>query len=152
MSSEPSAESNPSSPPTRVVKSDEEWRAILTDEQYRVLRQKGTESADDNEYNSHFPTEGIYLCSGCSAPLYTVSTKFDSGSGWPAFWDSIPNAVKRNVQIHLDYKTIEIVCAKCDGHLGHVFEGEWKTKQFPTNERHCVNSVSLKYKPSETSS
>eukprot|EP00898_Chlorokybus_atmophyticus_P006371 jgi/Chlat1/6735/Chrsp50S06438 len=122
-------------------KTDEEWRAVLSPEQFRVLRKKGTEYAGSGEYNKHYPKTGTYNCAACGAALYTADTKFDSGCGWPAFFDTVPGAVKRNTDA--DGRRIEIVCANCDGHLGHVFKGEgFKT---PTDERHCVNSVSLKF-------
>eukprot|EP00276_Gloeochaete_wittrockiana_P020033 CAMPEP_0184358388 /NCGR_PEP_ID=MMETSP1089-20130417/114484_1 /TAXON_ID=38269 ORGANISM="Gloeochaete wittrockiana, Strain SAG46.84" /NCGR_SAMPLE_ID=MMETSP1089 /ASSEMBLY_ACC=CAM_ASM_000445 /LENGTH=103 /DNA_ID=CAMNT_0026696699 /DNA_START=255 /DNA_END=563 /DNA_ORIENTATION=- len=100
--------------------SESEWRAKLTPEQFRVLRQKGTEYAGTGKYNKH-KEKGVYHCAGCDAPLFTSETKFDSGCGWPAFFDNIPGAVKRNVDE--DGRRIEIVCATCDGHLGHVFKG-----------------------------
>ncbi|KAI9138063.1 putative methionine-R-sulfoxide reductase SelR [Paraphysoderma sedebokerense] len=125
-----------------VKKSEEEWRAILSPEQFRVLRQKGTEYAGTGEYNKHKDT-GVYHCAGCKTPLYKSTTKFDSGCGWPAFFDAIPGAVGRKEDNSLGMQRIEIVCNNCGGHLGHVFKGEgFKT---PTDERHCVNSVSLKF-------
>ncbi|KNC46807.1 methionine-R-sulfoxide reductase [Thecamonas trahens ATCC 50062] len=130
-------------PSPAVVKSDEEWRAELTPEQYRVLRKKGTERAGTGEYNKHFE-EGTYLCAGCETPLYEAEHKFDSGCGWPAFYDSVEGAVARKSESFPDTRT-EILCSACGGHIGHVFAGEgFKT---PTNERHCANSVSLKFKP-----
>ncbi|ORX70103.1 peptide methionine sulfoxide reductase B2, chloroplastic [Linderina pennispora] len=123
-------------------KSESEWQAILSPEQFRVLRQKGTEAPGTGEYNKKFDT-GVYHCGACNAPLYKSATKFDSGCGWPAFFDAIPGAVKRNEDRSLGMVRTEIVCANCDSHLGHVFKGEgYKT---PTDERHCVNSISLKF-------
>ncbi|CAO3640300.1 unnamed protein product [Cunninghamella blakesleeana] len=124
------------------MKSESEWRAILSPEQFRVLRNKGTELANTGEYNK-FYEEGVYHCAGCDAPLYKLTTKFNSGCGWPSFFDAIPNAIKRNEDNSLGMKRVEIVCAKCDGHLGHVFSGEGFDT--PTNERHCVNSISLRF-------
>lgn len=125
------------------AKSDSEWRAILSPEQFRVLRQKGTEPAGTGEYEKH-KADGVYSCVGCNTPLYKSSTKFDSGCGWPAFFDAIPGAVNRHEDRSFGMTRIEITCAACGGHLGHVFKGEgFKT---PTDERHCVNSVSLKFK------
>eukprot|EP00897_Mesotaenium_endlicherianum_P006291 jgi/Mesen1/5690/ME000288S04904 len=123
-------------------KSDEEWRAILSPEQFRILRKKGTEYPGTGEYDKHYD-EGVYECAGCHAPLYKSATKFKSGCGWPAFYDGIPGAINRNVDA--DGRRIEIVCANCNGHLGHVFKGEGFPT--PTDERHCVNSVSLKFTP-----
>ncbi|CAK4073096.1 unnamed protein product [Aphanomyces euteiches] len=122
--------------------SEGEWRAKLSPEQFRVLREKGTEHAGTGEYNKHYK-EGVYTCAGCDAPLYKSDTKFDSGCGWPAFFDAIPGAI-RSVPDEDGYR-IEIVCANCSGHMGHVFKGEgFKT---PTDERHCVNSISLNFTP-----
>eukprot|EP00243_Klebsormidium_subtile_P013626 TRINITY_DN9117_c0_g1_i2.p2 TRINITY_DN9117_c0_g1~~TRINITY_DN9117_c0_g1_i2.p2 ORF type:complete len:132 (-),score=3.24 TRINITY_DN9117_c0_g1_i2:221-616(-) len=123
-----------------VEKSEEEWRAILSPEQFRVIRQKGTERAGTGKYNKHHE-DGLYLCAACDAPLYKSTTKFDSGCGWPAFFDGVPGAIKRKTD--RDGSRTEILCARCDGHLGHVFKGE--RFNVPTDERHCVNSVSLKF-------
>jgi len=115
----------------------------LTKEQFRVLRKKGTEAAGTGIYNKH-SQEGVYTCAGCNAALYKSETKFDSGCGWPAYYDSIPGAVDRHDDSSLGMTRTEIVCSNCGGHLGHVFKGEGFAN--PTNERHCVNSVSLSFK------
>lgn len=128
------------------AKTEEEWQAILSPEQFRILRRKGTEYPGTGQYNK-FYEDGVYECAGCGAPLYKSSTKFDSGCGWPAFFDGIPGAINRNVDA--DGRRIEITCANCDGHLGHVFKGEGFPT--PTDERHCVNSVSLTFSPGEGS-
>ncbi|XP_065869534.1 peptide methionine sulfoxide reductase B5-like [Euphorbia lathyris] len=129
-----------------VQKSDEEWRAILSPEQFRILRQKGTEYPGTGEYNK-FYEEGVYSCAGCGTPLYKSTTKFNSGCGWPAFFEGLPGAINRTTDS--DGMRIEITCAACGGHLGHVFKGEgFRT---PTDERHCVNSVSLKFAPANSS-
>ncbi|CAN1167487.1 Peptide methionine sulfoxide reductase B2, chloroplastic [Linum perenne] len=134
------------SAPGSVQKSDEEWRAVLSPEQFRILRQKGTEYPGTGQYDK-FYEEGVYSCAGCGAALYKSTTKFNSGCGWPAFFDGIPGAINRNADP--DGRRIEITCAACGGHLGHVFKGEgFKT---PTDERHCVNSVSLKFAPGNSS-
>ncbi|KAG0095119.1 Peptide methionine sulfoxide reductase B2, chloroplastic [Podila epicladia] len=125
-------------------KTDQEWRTVLSPEQFRVLRQKGTERPNTGEYNKH-TDKGVYSCAGCQTPLYTSSTKFNSGCGWPAFFDAIPGAVGRNTDA--DGHRIEIVCNACGGHLGHVFKGEGFPT--PTDERHCVNSISLKFQPGD---
>ncbi|KAH9876718.1 hypothetical protein J1614_003850 [Plenodomus biglobosus] len=126
-----------------VSKPEGEWQATLTPEQFKILRKKGTEAPYTGEYNSHYPERGIYECSACQAPLYTASTKFDSHCGWPAFWDAIPGAVGQRPDPGLGMMRTEIVCNKCGGHLGHIFKGEKFNN--PKDERHCVNSISLKF-------
>ncbi|ANZ75244.1 BA75_03320T0 [Komagataella pastoris] len=118
------------------------WKAILTPAQYRVLRLGGTESPHTGQY-VNFKESGTYLCGGCQTPLYKSSTKFDSSCGWPAFYEALPGAVKRIEDNTLGMQRIEIRCSQCDGHLGHVFEGEGYDT--PTDSRHCVNSISLKF-------
>ncbi|EJD47975.1 peptide methionine sulfoxide reductase msrB [Auricularia subglabra TFB-10046 SS5] len=131
-----------------VQKSDEEWRAVLSPQQFRILRQKGTEPAGTGEYEHH-KAAGLYECAGCGTPLYKSSTKFSSGCGWPAFFDAIPGAVSRHEDKSLGMTRIEITCTACGGHLGHVFKGEGFPT--PTDERHCVNSISLKFKDGDES-
>lgn len=128
--------------PGPVQKSEEEWEAVLTPEQFRILRRKGTEYPGTGEYDKFFG-EGIYGCAGCGTPLYKSSTKFNSGCGWPAFYEGFPGAIKRTADP--DGRRVEITCAACEGHLGHVFKGEGFNT--PTDERHCVNSISLKFVP-----
>ena len=115
----------------------------INPEQFRILREKGTERPGSGEYDSHYPSQGTYNCAGCNTPLYTADHKFKSGCGWPAYFDSIPGAVTRHVDNTFGMKRTEIVCSNCGGHLGHVFEGEGFPT--PTDERHCVNSVSLRF-------
>ncbi|KAN0088601.1 putative peptide methionine sulfoxide reductase msrB [Tylopilus felleus] len=122
------------------TKSESEWRAILSPEQFRILRQKGTEPAGTGKYEHH-SEQGVYACAGCGTPLYKSNTKFKSGCGWPAFYDAIPGAVSRHEDRSHGTVRTEITCTACGGHLGHVFKGEgFRT---PTDERHCVNSISL---------
>ena len=116
---------------------------ISSSEQFRVLREKGTEAPFTGEYDKHQPETGVYTCAGCNTPLYKANHKFKSGCGWPAYFDSIPGAVTRHTDSTFGMSRTEIVCTNCGGHLGHVFKGEGYNT--PTDERHCVNSVSLKF-------
>ncbi|RAH79292.1 peptide methionine sulfoxide reductase B3 [Aspergillus japonicus CBS 114.51] len=124
-------------------RSNDAWRAVLSPEQFRILREKGTERPGTGEYDQHFAAQGIYHCAGCDAPLYQATHKFKSGCGWPAYFDSLPGAVTRHTDSSFGMQRTEIVCSNCGGHLGHVFKGEGYPT--PTDERHCVNSVSLRF-------
>ncbi|KAI5476408.1 hypothetical protein MNV49_007786 [Pseudohyphozyma bogoriensis] len=124
-------------------KSEAEWQAQLSPEQFRILRKKGTEPAGSGEYDKHYPDKGVYECAGCGTPLYTADTKFKSGCGWPAFFDAIPGAVTQHVDSSFGMQRTEIVCTACGGHLGHLFKGEGFNT--PTDERACVNSVSIRF-------
>ena len=117
----------------------ENWNK-LTEEEQRVILRKGTEMPFSGEYNS-VKEQGVFVCRQCESPLYSSTDKFDSGCGWPSFDDEIKGSVKRILDA--DGRRVEIVCANCSGHLGHVFEGERFTSK---NTRHCVNSISLKFK------
>jgi len=128
-------------------RSNDEWRAILNKEQFRILREKGTEPPGSGKFDKHYPEEGVYACAGCAAPLYKATHKFSSGCGWPAYFDSIPGAVTRHEDRTLGMARTEIVCSNCGGHLGHVFKGEKFGN--PIDERHCVNSVSLNFAPED---
>ncbi|KAF9245342.1 peptide methionine sulfoxide reductase msrB [Melanogaster broomeanus] len=122
---------------------ESEWRAVLSPQQFRILRQKGTEPPGTGEYEHH-TGQGVYTCAGCGTPLYKSSTKFKSGCGWPAFFDAIPGAVSRHEDQSMGMTRTEITCTACGGHLGHVFKGE--RFPTPTDERHCVNSISLNFR------
>eukprot|EP00300_Choanocystis_sp_HF-7_P041861 c8642_g1_i1.p1 GENE.c8642_g1_i1~~c8642_g1_i1.p1 ORF type:complete len:151 (+),score=19.52 c8642_g1_i1:52-453(+) len=130
----------------RVVKSEAEWRTELSPDEYRVIRQKGTERAHTGEYDKFYPSQGHFVCRACLNPLYSAQAKFNSGCGWPAFDRCYEGSVTRHIDDSIGMRRVEIVCARCDGHLGHVFEGEGHTE---TNERHCVNSVSVRYVPGQ---
>ncbi|XP_047975646.1 peptide methionine sulfoxide reductase B5-like [Salvia hispanica] len=127
-----------------LQKSEEEWKAILTPEQFHILRQKGTEPKGTGHYDKFYET-GVYNCAGCGTPLYKSTTKFDSGCGWPAFFEGFPGAITRSPDP--DGRRTEITCTACGGHLGHVFK--WEGQKVPTDERHCVNSVSIKFVAAE---
>lgn len=134
-----------------MSKSDSEWRAILSPEQFRVLRQGGTEAPYTGEYtNTPASDVGYYECAGCKYPLYKANTKFKAHCGWPAFYEALPGAVKIYRDESHGMIREEMRCSNCNGHLGHVFKGEgYKT---PTDERHCVNSVSIKFNPQDQQS
>eukprot|EP01116_Phalansterium_solitarium_P010372 TRINITY_DN2508_c0_g2_i1.p3 TRINITY_DN2508_c0_g2~~TRINITY_DN2508_c0_g2_i1.p3 ORF type:complete len:191 (-),score=64.77 TRINITY_DN2508_c0_g2_i1:106-678(-) len=125
-----------------VQKSDDDWRKQLTPQEYNVIRKKGTEPARTGEYDKFDPKDGYFACRACANPLYSAKAKFHSGCGWPAFDKCYKDSVLTEVDMSFGMRRVEIVCAKCGGHLGHVFEGERFTD---TNQRHCVNSVSIKY-------
>jgi len=135
-------QSTDGNPRTKVAKSESDWKKQLSEEEYEVLRLKGTERPGTGEYDKFYPKKGHFVCKACEAPLYTFAAKFDSGCGWPAFDKCIQGSIKTEVDRSLFSVRIEIMCASCGGHLGHVFGGEGFTD---TNERHCVNSVSVKY-------
>ncbi len=123
-----------------VQKTEEEWKAQLNNEQYQVLRLKGTEKPFSGKYY-YENTEGIYCCAGCHNPLFKSETKFDAGCGWPSFYEPITkDAVKENKDMSHGMVRIEVVCGKCGGHLGHVFDD---APGQPTGLRYCINSVSI---------
>jgi peptide-methionine (R)-S-oxide reductase len=128
----------------QVVKSDAEWRKELTPEQYAVLREKGTERAFTGEYDHTFKP-GTYACAACGNELFTSETKFNSGCGWPAFYAAkAGDRVKLHTDLSHGMKRVEVTCARCGSHLGHIFDD---APDQPTGQRYCINSVSLKFIP-----
>jgi peptide-methionine (R)-S-oxide reductase len=124
-----------------IPKTDEEWRAELTDEQYRVLRQKSTEAPFSGEYDHTFEP-GTYHCAGCGAVLFESDTKYDSGCGWPAFYAPAgEDAVDEETDTSFGMVRTEVLCARCGGHLGHLFPDG----PHPTGVRYCINSAALKH-------
>ena len=125
-----------------LPKSEEEWKKILSDKEFLILRRKGTEPAFTGKYLNQ-KEKGIYVCAGCGNTLFSSETKFDSGSGWPSFWDVVS---EKNILLKPDnslgVSRVEVLCSLCGGHLGHVFDDGPK----PTGKRFCINSVSLNFK------
>lgn len=129
----------------KVAKTEEQWRKELTPEQYHVLREKGTERAFTGEY-AHTKTPGVYRCAACGQELFDSDTKYDSGSGWPSFYQAMdPDKVELNDDSAFGMKRTEVICSKCESHLGHVFPDGPR----PTGLRFCINSASLKHEPKE---
>ncbi|WP_305971115.1 MULTISPECIES: peptide-methionine (R)-S-oxide reductase MsrB [unclassified Mameliella] len=125
-----------------ITRSKAEWRAMLTDAEYRVMREEGTERAFTSPLNDE-TRKGTFLCKGCDLPLYASETKFKSGTGWPSFYQALPNAIETKPDRKLFVTRTECHCRRCGSHLGHIFDDGPP----PTGKRHCINGVSLKFRP-----
>lgn len=126
----------------KVTKTEAEWRAQLTPEQFHVLREAGTERPFSGEYWD-FRGRGQFVCAGCGQVLFMSDTKFEAHCGWPSFYDAIPGTVEMRDDDSLDMNRIEVLCKKCGGHLGHVFPDGPR----PTGQRYCINSASMRFVP-----
>lgn len=127
-----------------ICRPEAEWREMLTDAEFRILREEGTERA----YTSDLLDEeraGAYVCAGCALPVYASETKYDSGTGWPSFWEALPDAVRTKPDRKLLFQVrTEVHCRRCGGHLGHIFDDGPE----PTGKRHCINGLALDFAPS----
>lgn len=131
----------------KMNKTEQEWKDQLTPEQFSVLRDKATEAPFTGEYDSLFDP-GTYSCAACGTELFDSAAKFEAHCGWPSFYDAKPGAVEFHTDDTLGMSRTEVTCATCGGHLGHVFEGEGFAT--PTDQRYCINSVSLKFDSKQT--
>jgi peptide-methionine (R)-S-oxide reductase len=122
--------------------SDSQWRSRLSDAEYNILREAGTERPFTSPLNEE-KRKGVFTCAGCDNPLYSSATKFESGTGWPSFYQSLNNAVGYSTDLKIGYPRREVHCAKCGGHLGHVFDDGPP----PTGKRHCINGIALDFRP-----
>jgi len=129
-------------PAAKIQRTDEEWRRLLEPEQFHILREEGTEPPFSSPLNKEY-RRGTYVCAGCDQPLFTSEMKFDSGTGWPSFFEAIPGAVATKTDFKLIWPRTEYHCARCGGHQGHVFDDGPK----PTGKRWCNNGLALKFVP-----
>ncbi len=129
-----------------ITRTDEEWRRMLTPEQFRVLRKHGTERAGSSPLDKEY-RKGTFLCAGCDKPLFSSDTKFDSGTGWPSFYAPIEGAIGTSEDNSWFATRTEVHCARCGGHLGHVFDDG----PAPTGLRYCMNGVAMKFQPASVS-
>jgi len=127
-----------------VTRSEDEWRRILSKEQFDVLRKHGTERAGSSPLNRE-KRKGTFACAGCDLPVYSSETKYESGTGWPSFWQPLPNAIGTSSDRSWFTTRTEVHCRRCGGHLGHVFDDGPK----PTGLRYCMNGVAMKFAPDE---
>ena len=125
-----------------VTRSEAEWRRLLSSEQFHVLRQAGTERPFSSPLDKEKRT-GVFQCAGCALPLFSSKTKFNSGTGWPSFWQPLDKAVDEDVDSTFGMRRVEVLCHRCGGHLGHVFDDGPK----PTGLRYCMNGLALNFNP-----
>jgi peptide-methionine (R)-S-oxide reductase len=125
-----------------VTKTESEWRAILDEAQYTVLREEGTEPPGTSPLNME-KRKGLFHCAGCDLAAYSSEAKFESGTGWPSFWESLPDAIGTSEDTSLFMTRVEVHCRRCGGHFGHIFDDGPP----PTGKRHCLNGLALTFKP-----
>ncbi|EKF20673.1 peptide-methionine (R)-S-oxide reductase MsrB [Nitratireductor pacificus] len=128
-----------------ITKTEDEWRRILSEQQFAVLREEATERAFTSPLNEE-KRAGLFHCAGCDLPVYSSETKFDSGTGWPSFWEAVPDAIGTKEDNSLFMTRTECHCRRCGGHLGHIFDDGPP----PTGKRHCINGVAMTFKPGAT--
>ncbi|ANC92823.1 peptide-methionine (R)-S-oxide reductase [Azospirillum humicireducens] len=133
----------PDSDNTNTAKSEQDWKRELSPNQFKVLREHATEYPGTSPLNDE-KRQGVYRCAGCGQPLYASDTKYESGSGWPSFWEPIAGAVETSTDHKLAYPRTEVHCANCKGHLGHVFDDGPQ----PTGKRYCMNGIAMTFVPS----